>query len=111
MPVCLDLNHLGDAHRASRKWTCGQAAEFPGPASGCLSIGLINNMPDAALTATENQFLSLLDSASGAVPVRLSLYALPGVPRKDAGRRHIRNFYSSVKSLRDKRLDGLIVTG
>jgi homoserine O-succinyltransferase len=43
--------------------------------------------------------------------VRLSLFALPDVPRSDAGTRHIRRFYSGIESLWDSDLDGLIVTG
>jgi hypothetical protein len=40
------------------------AAEFDERSGKRLRIGLINNMPDAALKATERQFLSLLESAS-----------------------------------------------
>jgi homoserine O-succinyltransferase len=72
---------------------------------------LINNMPDGALEATERQFLSLLNSASDGISIRLSLYALPEIPRNEAAARHIGNFYSSVESLWDTQLDGLIVTG
>ena len=47
-----------------------------------IEIGLVNNMPDAALDATERQFRTLIESAaaecSPAVSVNLSLYALPG---------------------------------
>ena len=32
---------------------------------GALSIGLVNNMPDGALRATERQFIHLLRAASG----------------------------------------------
>jgi len=77
----------------------------------CIHIGLINNMPDGALQATERQFLTLLDSASDGVVVRLSLYALPDIPRNEPGRCHINRFYSSIENLWDSHLDGLIVTG
>ncbi len=76
-----------------------------------LTIGLINNMPDSALLATERQFLSLLNSASRDISIRLSLYSLPGVPRSEASARRIARLYSSTESLRGMRLDGLIVTG
>jgi homoserine O-succinyltransferase/O-acetyltransferase len=72
---------------------------------------LINNMPDAALEATERQFRAVLASASDGMTVRLSLYALTDVPRAEAGKRHIEEFYSSVEELWDTHLDGLIVTG
>ena len=77
----------------------------------CIRIGLINNMPDGALKATERQFQTLLDAAAYGVSVHLSLYALPDVPRSDSGRRHISRFYSSIENLWGSRLDGLIVTG
>lgn len=76
-----------------------------------LHIGLINNMPDAALLATERQFLTLLDSAADGILVRLTFYALPDVPRGKAGRHRVDRYYTSVESLWDTELDGLIVTG
>jgi hypothetical protein len=54
---------------------------FDSEPSGCIKIGLINNMSDEALKATERQFVSLLNSASDNMPIHLSLYTLPGVPR------------------------------
>src|SRR5271165_291091 len=79
--------------------------------SPCLNIGLLNNMPDSALEATERQFINLLDSAAGGVSVRLLLYALPDVPRTDAGRTHLGRCYSGIEDLWSSQLDGLIVTG
>jgi homoserine O-succinyltransferase len=86
-----------------------------GDCAEALRIGLINNMPDAALKATERQFKSLLDSAAGETRVQLSLYTLPEIPRTKAVQRHIDSTYSSVTGLLDgtlaNSLDGLIVTG
>jgi homoserine O-succinyltransferase len=76
-----------------------------------IHIGLINNMPDGALKATERQFLSLLDSAADGATVHLSLYALPEVPRSESAREHLNRYYSGMESLWDRHLDGLIVTG
>jgi homoserine O-succinyltransferase len=76
-----------------------------------IHIGLINNMPDSALKATERQFLSLLDSAADGVVVHVSLYTLPGVPRSELAMRHLDRFYLGIENLWDRRLDGLIVTG
>ena len=75
-----------------------------------LEIGLVNNMPDAALESTERQFLDLLDGAAGDLPVRVRLYTLPHLPRGVAGRRHLR-CYHDLDDLLSSRLDGLIVTG
>jgi homoserine O-succinyltransferase/O-acetyltransferase len=38
-----------------------------------ITIGLINNMPDPALKATERQFMRLLQAAAGGRPHPLSL--------------------------------------
>lgn len=80
-------------------------------ASKCLNIGLINNMPDGALEATERQFLSLLNAASDGMSIQLWRYALPGVPRNEFGAHYVSQFYSSVEKLWDTQLDALIVTG
>lgn len=82
-----------------------------GSSSRCLHIGLINNMPDGALKATERQFLTLLDSAANGALVHVSLYALLDVPRGEFGRRHILRHYCGIRDLWNSCLDGLIVTG
>jgi homoserine O-succinyltransferase len=84
---------------------------FDSEPSGCIKIGLINNMSDEALKATERQFVSLLDSASDGTPIHLSLYTLPGVPRNGFTASHISSRYSNIEDLWDSDLDGLIVTG
>lgn len=76
-----------------------------------LEIGLVVNMPDAALEATERQFRSLLEEASGGSGVRLTLYALPDVPRSEESRQHIARTYANIAGLWTRSLDGLIVTG
>lgn len=81
------------------------------PAS-MLAIGLLNNMSDGALEATEWQFRSLLESAAeDRLDIQLSLYHFPEVPRGTAARRHMNYRYQTVESLWDNKLDGLIVTG
>jgi homoserine O-succinyltransferase/O-acetyltransferase len=84
---------------------------FDSEPGSCLRIGLVNNMPDEALKATECQFISLLDSASNNMPVHLSFYTLPGVPRSGLTGSHISSRYSNIEDLWDGHLDGLIVTG
>ena len=82
--------------------TCGEA---------CLTLALINNMPDPALEDTELQFFQLLDVASGDLPVYLKLYSTAGVPRADQGQRHLNNFYFPFDDLWSRRFDGVIITG
>jgi homoserine O-succinyltransferase len=76
-----------------------------------IEIGLVNNMPDAALLATERQFASLLEAACGRADVRLHLYALRDVPRSHEARGALGRTYQDVSRLRGKRLDAMIVTG
>ena len=76
-----------------------------------LEIGLVNNMPDAALLSTERQFSSLLEAACGRADVALHLYAMRDVPRSDEARGAMARTYQDVSRLRGRRLDALIVTG
>jgi homoserine O-succinyltransferase len=89
------------------------ALEIPG--STFLHIGLVNNMADAAMSATENQFLTLLQAAAGDMLVHLTFYALPEVERKPAGQRRVNSFYWGIEQLweqpPEEYPDGLIVTG
>ena len=75
-----------------------------------IDIGLINNMPDAALNATERQFLALLRAAADDIAVHLTLYTLPEVPRTEFGREQVSR-YSDFRDLWNSHHDGLIVTG
>jgi homoserine O-succinyltransferase len=112
MPVCLDSNYTSDSRAVRTRFLRTRPpAEFMLRPSKSITIGIINNMPDGALDATEHQFLSLLDLASEDILVRLSFHSLPNVPRNESGARHVAKFYSSVENLWGKKLDGLIVTG
>jgi hypothetical protein len=53
---------------------------FDDEPNGCIKIGLINNMSDEALKATERQFIRLLESASDNMPIHLSFYTLLEFP-------------------------------
>jgi homoserine O-succinyltransferase/O-acetyltransferase len=81
------------------------------PGDGAIEIGIVNNMPDAALEYTERQFIGLLAAASGRTQVRVRLFALPQIPRGDLARRRLLSDYAEIDRLWDTRLDGLIVTG
>ena len=112
MPASLNVKPSDAAPQKCDKGLCRKpSAQCLEKSSKSLNIGLINNMPDGALEATERQFLSLLNSASDGMSIRLSLYSLPDVPRNESGARHVGQYYSSVESLWDTQLDGLIVTG
>jgi len=85
-------------------------SRFDGSDPKCIDIGLMNNMPDAALDATERQFRALLGAASRNLTVRLTLYSLPEVRRTDFGRKQVSN-YTPIDQLWSRFHDGLIVTG
>lgn len=105
-------SRLSDTDRKpGARLPCAPSTESLDPSDRTLAIGLINNMSDGVLEATERQFLSLLGSASDATPIHLSFYTLPGIPRTEAGARHISQYYASTESLWGAKLDGLIVTG
>jgi homoserine O-succinyltransferase len=82
----------------------------PAHAAG-LTIGLINNMPDPALKATERQFMNLLQTAAGPRRIRFRCFSLPSVTRSPEARWHVESEYSDLADLRHERFDGLIVTG
>ncbi len=91
--------------------SAGQTPSIDLNAPNCISIGLINNMPDAALAATERQFSNLIRSATPDVIVLLKLFAMPDLPRGDDARRMLAGRYRDISALWDTPLDGLIVTG
>jgi homoserine O-succinyltransferase/O-acetyltransferase len=111
MPASLNSNPSSTDKKSCTGLCANPSAKCLERLSKSLHIGLVNNMPDGALEATERQFLSLLNSASEGFTIRLSLFALPGIPRGEAAERHIGSFYSSTETLRETNLDGLIVTG
>src|SRR6478609_9668464 len=76
-----------------------------------LTIGLINNMPDTALKATERQFMKLLQAAAGPRRIRFHCFSLPSVKRSPEARWHVESEYSELSDLKRQRFDGLIVTG
>ncbi|MDR3511642.1 MAG: homoserine O-succinyltransferase [Caulobacteraceae bacterium] len=77
-----------------------------------IEIALVNNMPDAALQATERQFASLVEEAArDDFEVNLSLYAMPETPRGDLARASMRERYATTDALKQAGTDALIVTG
>jgi homoserine O-succinyltransferase len=75
-----------------------------------IHVGLVNNMPDAELRATELQFARLLKDAAGALDVRLSLFSLSGVVRSEETRARMEGFYADAATLQGAEVDALIVT-
>jgi len=83
----------------------------PGRRNDAIKLGIVNNMPDAALLSTARQFLNLIEAAAE-TRVYVSLYSLPGLPRDEAGRRHLKdNGYQDFADMASAELDAVIVTG
>jgi homoserine O-succinyltransferase/O-acetyltransferase len=80
-------------------------------ADAVLTIGLINNMPDSALQATERQFMRLLKAAAGNNRIHLHCFSLPSVHRSQTAKWRIDRQYTDIAHIGRLQLDGLIVTG
>ena len=80
---------------------------------GAIFVGLVNNMPDAALASTEAQFSALLAAAAaaGRHSVQLRFSSLPEVPRGPDARARIARGYWPIETLLAAEPDALIVTG
>ena len=76
-----------------------------------MRVGLVNNMPDAALAATERQFRGLLEAAAPGTGLELVLFNMPQVTRGPAIRAEMGGRYSSVEEIDQANLDALVVSG
>jgi homoserine O-succinyltransferase len=76
-----------------------------------LHIGLLNMMPDAALTVTEQQFMRLVGSANPIVHLWVHPFTVPGLARSPDTQAYIDAFYTPFDELREAGLDALIVSG
>jgi homoserine O-succinyltransferase len=91
--------------------TASRIDDTPHPDAPAVRIGLINNMPDSALAATEAQFQELLAAAASDLPLRLRLSFLPEIERSAAINERLRSAYWPLEALLARGLDALIVTG
>ncbi len=76
-----------------------------------LHLGLLNMMPDAALTATERQFFRLIGESNQIAQFYLHPFTLEELERGPEARKHIDQYYRPLKELREEGLDALIITG
>lgn len=95
----LEVEHHGSRPRSSADSRDG------------IVIGLLNNMPDPALEATELQFGALLGAAAGSRTVRLRFSSLPELARGPVARARIDSDYWPLEELLSQRPDALLVTG
>ena len=76
-----------------------------------LHIGLLNMMPDAALEATERQFFRLVGESNPIAQFYVHPFTLPQLPRGEAAREHIAQYYEPFEKVREEGVDALIITG
>ncbi len=76
-----------------------------------LHIGLLNMMPDAALAATERQFLRLIGESNPIAQFFVHPFTLDALPREPSAIEHIERYYDSFEQIRQHGLDALIITG
>jgi len=76
-----------------------------------LHIGLLNMMPDAALAATENQFIRLVGNCNQIAQFYVYPFSLPGLSRSSNAAEHIKKHYFTFEDLQKQGLDALIISG
>jgi len=76
-----------------------------------LHIGLLNMMPDAALSATERQFFRLVGESNSIAQFYMHPFTLSELPRSEKGRAHIEKYYETFEQIKAQGLDALIITG
>ena len=103
MPLAIDAPRTASADKCRLR--------PPQSAQEALIVGLVNNMPDGALAATEAQFVRLLQAAAVGLDVRLRFSCLPEVPRASVAAHDLMHRYWPIEQLLREPLDALIVTG
>ena len=76
-----------------------------------LHVGLLNMMPDAALIATEIQFMRLVGSCNQIAQFFVHPFTVEGLPRSNETQDYIDRYYNSFSEIKAMGLDALIVTG
>lgn len=76
-----------------------------------LHVGLLNMMPDAALVATEIQFMRLVGSSNQIVQFFVHPFTVNGLPRSAETQQYIDRYYRTFEEVQESGLDALIITG
>src|SRR6201995_4526278 len=100
---------LFDKDRPIKSPALAPAQDASERVDGELTIGLVNNMPDTALKATERQFMRLVQAAaSGRIRVNFHCFSLPAVARSKQASEHIAQDYADIADLDRLRSNGRI---
>ena len=76
-----------------------------------LHIGFLNMMPDAALRATEHQFIRLVGASNQIAQFYVYPFSIPEMERGPDALRHIAEYYFDFSDLQEQGLDALIISG
>lgn len=76
-----------------------------------LHIGILNLMPDAALEATERQFMRMVGGCNRIAQFKIHLFTVSEYPRSEKAQAHIDAYYESFEQIKQAGLDALIITG
>jgi len=76
-----------------------------------LNVGLLNMMPDAALSATEVQFMRLVGSSNQIAQFFVHPFTVSGLSRDAQTEDYIKHHYKSFEDIKTMGLDALIITG
>ncbi len=76
-----------------------------------LHIGFLNMMPDAALQATERQFIRLVGGCNRIAQFFVYPFSLPELNRSTDTNEYIERYYSRFADLKKQGLDALVITG
>jgi homoserine O-succinyltransferase len=76
-----------------------------------LHVGFLNMMPDAALQATERQFIRLVGGCNRIAQFYVYPFSLDGLPRSPETLDYIGRYYSTFDELKEAGIDALIITG
>ena len=74
-----------------------------------LHVGLLNMMPDAALVATEIQFMRLVGSCNQIAQFFVHPFTVDGLPRSQATQDYIDSYYQTFDGIKEAGLDALII--
>jgi homoserine O-succinyltransferase len=76
-----------------------------------LHVGLLNMMPDAALTATERQFFRLVGESNQIAQFHMHPFTIRQLERSPEGQKHVDQYYEPIEQVMEDGLDALIITG
>ena len=76
-----------------------------------LHSGCLNMMPDAALEASERQFIRLVGNCNRIAQFYVYPFSLPGLTRSKKTLDYIEHYYCKFEDLQVQGLDALIITG